>query len=124
MPKWDGGDTYRGMSLSKNDLQRLINEGKSGNINNLGTASWSTDISVANNFSGFHIGEMNDSGELRTEKVVLVCKKQARGTSIRFLSNYQNEHEILCSMFSRYKYVTDYKQGNITYIEVTSHIVQ
>ena len=124
MPKWNGGVTYRGMTLSENDLKQLIEDGKKGKINNLGTASWSTEKNVSDNFSGYHYGELNEKGEMRDQKVVLICKQQARGTSIRFLSEYQGEHEILCSMFSRYTYVTDYKKGNITYIEVTSHIEQ
>ena len=58
------------------------------------------------------------------ERVILVCKHQARATAIMFQSAFKGEYEVLASMFSRYSYVTEYESGGILYIEVSSHIAQ
>ena len=57
-PKWNGGTTYRGMSLSPKEVDDTIKQLKAGNFNNKGAASWSTDMSTANGFSGNGIGNI------------------------------------------------------------------
>ncbi len=109
-PKWEGGDTYRGLSLSMTDLEEFRKRQKDKiPIDMRGSASWSTDKGVSENFAGMHAGEKNKSGETMTEKAIFVKKGgQPMGTSIRHLSRFSNEHEILCSEKARYT-ITGYR---------------
>lgn len=119
-PKWDGGTTYRGISLSKNALNVYINIKDNGLVVDMrGSASWSTSEQVSKNFARMHIGEGEkidgvSTGNKLTEKVLFVnSKNQPLGTSIAHLSHYAHEHEILCSKKSRYK-ITGYHYDNST----------
>lgn len=121
-PQWVGGTTYRGLSLSDKEVEQLRNDLKAGKGNMLGSASWSTSESVSQGFAGFHIGETSLTyGDIKNTRVVLVCKKQHRkGTSIKHLSRYAPENEVLVTMASRYKYVREFTQGQYLYFEVSS----
>ena len=123
-PQWKGGTTYRGMSLSESELSEAIADLKAGTFTNLGSASWSTEKSVADRFAGYKIGEISDTnGDLRTNYVVLILKEQKHATSIQHLSKYAKEAEVLASKRCRYKFVKQYTEegdwGDTTiYIEV------
>lgn len=107
------------MSLSDKELDRLRNELKAGVGNMLGSASWSTTKSVSDGFASMHIGELSpDFGDKKTNEVVLVSKGHKKATSIKYLSRFSNEDEVLASMGCRYRFVREYKVGNIIYIEV------
>lgn len=113
-PKWDGGTTYRGMSLTQEDAAKLLNNWNKGaiiDINGGGTASWSTSPDVSDSFA--------KGGGNKSVSIVFSCKTQSNGTSIRHISNYFSEQEVLVSKSSRYWVVgTPKKKGGITYIEV------
>lgn len=91
-PSWIG-DSYRGINISDADLAPYRNVGHVFDMR--GTSSWSTKTNVARNFAGKG-GNGNE--------VVFVCKGgQPRGTSIRPISSYPGEHEILTSMTARWR---------------------
>ncbi len=117
-PKWNGGTTYRGMSLSPKEVDDTLKQLKAGNFNNKGAASWSTDMSTANGFSGNGIGKISPFGDNKTERVVIVSKTQKKATSIQHISRFPGEDEVLTSKDCRYSYVKQWKKNGILYIEV------
>lgn len=118
-PKWQGGETYRGMSLSQKDFNNLIKQLKKGDGNMMGSASWTTQSSISESFSGSHIGETSKQfGDLIDKRVVLVSKTQNKATSIMHLSDYPTECEVLASKDCRYKYLRHYDKNGITFIEI------
>lgn len=118
-PKWAGGSTYRGMSLSPLELADTLDKLNAGTFHNFGCASWSTDKKVSMKFSARHIDEDSPAfGDKKTEAVVLVLKEQKRATSIRHISRVFGEHEVLASKECRYRFVSQKKARGITYIEV------
>lgn len=111
-PKWGGGTTYRGFSTSPERYEKLLADMASGKELDMGgTSSWSTERSVAKIFS--------DSGASPDDlKVVLECKGPNRGTSIRALSNFTEEDEVLVSRHARYKITGTRQEGSLTIFEV------
>lgn len=90
-PKWGGGVTYRGMSLPASAVKGL-KVGGTFDVN-LGTASWSTQESTARNFA------KSSSGD---KPVVFVSQTQSKGTSIKHISNFTKENEVLVSKNAKY----------------------
>lgn len=92
-PRWNGGITYRGVSVSDEELASYIagKEFTSG-----GTASWSIKKSVARDFA-----TRNTSAE-RPNSVIYLCDTQSKGTGIRHISLAEFEEEVLCSTESKY----------------------
>ena len=117
-PKWNGGTTYRGMTLSPKEVDDIKKQLKAGNFDNKGSASWSTDKYVSDNFSSLHLGEISPFGDNKTECVVLVSKTQRKATSIKHISKISHEDEVLASKDCRYNYVRQWRMGGILYIEV------
>ena len=120
-PKWNGGTTYRGMSLSDKELKSLMADLKNGQGDMLGSSSWSTKDSVAEHFSEMHCGEYSAKfKDEKTNSVVLVAKKQNKATSIQHMSRYgSSEAEVLSSKDVRWQFVKTWEQDGYTYIEVT-----
>lgn len=90
-PKWDGGTTFRGITdVSDSVLDSLTTEGTVFDMR--GTSSWSSKESVAKSFanSGY-----ND--------IVFESVTQSKGTSVRHISRYPTEDEILVSKSSQYR---------------------
>lgn len=119
-PKWDGGTTYRGMSLSDKELEQLVRDLKAGKGDMLGSASWSTSQGTAEGFANMHIGET--SLKFKDEKdntVVLIARRQSKATSIQHISRYgSREAEVLSSKDVRWKFVKQYDKYGYTFIEV------
>lgn len=90
-PKWGGGVTYRGISLPASVVQSL-KVGGTFDVN-LGTASWSTSEGTARNFAKAY----KDN-----KSVVFVSQTQNKGTSIKHISYYSNESEVLVSKNAKY----------------------
>lgn len=90
-PKWGGGVTYRGMSLPSSVVKGLT-VGGTFDVN-AGTASWSTQESTARSFS------KSGSGD---SPVVFVSQTQSKGTSIKHISYFTKENEVLVSKNARY----------------------
>lgn len=93
-PKWAGGTTYRGIKLDEATVNAL-QVGDKIDVN-LGTASWSTSEHTARSFAG--------SGSPGPDKksVVFVSQTQSNGTSIKHISQYANENEVLVSKNTSY----------------------
>lgn len=118
-PKWAGGTTYRGMSLSKKELDNTLALLKQGKFHNFGTASWSTIKGKAIGFAESWLGKTSATfGDKKTQPVVLVLHKQKNATSIQHMSEYFGEYEVIASKDCRYKMVKTYKEGRYTIIEV------
>lgn len=91
-PKWNGGELSRGyLKLSPSTLAELTTVGNVVDLN-AGTASWTTSSRVSNNFAHYYGGSA-PSGSL----VAHVVSGKRRGTSVKGLSHFQSENEILCS---------------------------
>lgn len=90
-PKWGGGVTYRGMSLPSSVVKGLT-VGGTFDVN-LGTASWSTQESTARSFSKSGSGSRH---------VVFVSQTQSKGTSIKHISYFAKENEVLVSKNAKY----------------------
>lgn len=89
-PKWNGGDTYRGIGgISNETYQSLTTPGAI--IGMKGTASWTSSKGVAD---GYTEG-MNP--------VVFVSKTQRQGTSIKHLAKYSSENEVTVSKNASYR---------------------
>ena len=111
-PKWGGGTTYRGFHTSPERYEKLLADMASGKELDMGgTSSWSTNRSKAEQFSS--------SGAVIDDwLVVLECKGPNRGTSIRALSNYTEEDEVLVSRQARYKITGTRQEGSFAIFEV------
>lgn len=108
-PKWSGGETYRGVTLSKKELNSLV---VGATIDMGGTSSWSSKQSVATKFA--------DKAKYYRGKnpVVFVSTTQKNGTGIRHLSKLKSEEEVLVSKNSKYT-INDMKViKGITYVYV------
>ena len=118
-PKWDGGTTYRGMCLSKKQLgdliDKLLSEEGAGM---LGASSWSTNKETSTYFAGVGYHDEITPYELKTKKVILVAKTQKNATSLRYLSHFKGEYEVLSSQRNRYRFLRMRESGGYIYIEV------
>ena len=118
-PKWDGGTTYRGMCLSKKQLgdliDKLLSEEGAGM---LGASSWSTREQTSRDFSEVGYHDEITPYELKTQKVVLVAKTQKNATSLRYLSRFKGEYEVLSSQRNRYRFLRMRERDGYVYIEV------
>lgn len=94
-PKWAGGVLYRGISLGNSDqtaLNDIIENASKGKpIDMKGISSWSSDESVAQSFAG----KTNQWGTA----IIFVTngKSTSNGTSIKHLSQINDEEEVLVS---------------------------
>lgn len=105
-PKWEG-ETFRGLGLSKDDLESVLN---SGTIQNGALTSWSSSIKVAEEYA-------RENGRIPGRvKVILHCTDQKMGTPIKHLSHYTREDEVLCSSKSEYKILRHEEIGDVTHI--------
>ena len=105
-PKWAGGTVYRGISVPKDfDVSQYK---KGAVIDMMGMSSWSSSKLIAD---GFSVGD---------KRVVFVNnrKKSKNGTSVKRLSDYKNEQEVLSSNKARWKVDSQETQGKITYVYV------
>ena len=98
-PKFSG-ETMRGYTLSNVELDSYIKKvGGNSTISMVGTSSWTSEMKFAESFANYG-GKQN--------KVVLVCKGgQPMGTSIRHLSEYYRESEVLVSEKAKFR-ITKY----------------
>lgn len=88
-PKWSGGKIYRGIKVydsgTRDSILANVAQGKP--IDMRGVSSWSSKKSVADDFSG------------GSHPIVFVSNGTStnKGTSIKHLSNFKNEDEVLMS---------------------------
>ena len=105
-PKWNGGTTYRGMSLSNKELAAMVDDLKKGQGDMLGAASWSADQGIS---EGFCIGHLKDIspkfGDQKGRPVILRATGHKKGTPIMHLSKFGSEEEVLSSHYERWKFI-------------------
>lgn len=95
-PSWNGGETYRGIELTDAELAPYLNPGYIFDMR--GLASWTTSMGTADNFAH----KTDDKNH-----VVFICKSnQPRGTSIRGVSRYHSENEIITSNTARWRVIS------------------
>lgn len=114
-PKWDGSGTlYRGIKVDKKTAADIIKKAQAGEpIDQKGTASWSSERSTAEGFA--HWG-LKDS---TTEHIVFVMSGGTmKGTSIKHLSQYSSENEVLVSKTQRSKATNVQKTSDGWIVEV------
>jgi hypothetical protein len=120
--QWKGGTTYRGLSLSDKELKDIIDKLMKESFDNKGSASWSTNYGVSERFANSHLGKYSEEfGDIKTNRVVLLLKEQNHATSIRHISCFPDEYEVLASMDCRYKFIRKEikKRNGIDYIYIT-----
>jgi hypothetical protein len=107
-PKWNGGPLYRGVGLKLEVLQEL----KNGSIFNYsGVSSWTSDLGVGKDFARFI------SADKESVMFKMKGKSSNYATSIKHLSRYPNEGEVLMSK-SKLKILSTAKEGNTTIFTV------
>jgi hypothetical protein len=106
-PKWAGGKTYRGLCMSKKEADKLVERlsSKDG-ADMLGTSSWSTKRYNSEGFARQWLGDEDDKGDVKDTAVVLTSKSQKRATSIKYISHYTSENEVVSSKENRYRIVS------------------
>lgn len=92
-PKWGGGVTYRGVPMSKKQLA-AIKAGKPVDPGLSALASWSTQEGTARGFAS--------KGGSGSAHVVFVSQTKNKGTSIKHISHYAHENEVLVSKNAKY----------------------
>lgn len=118
-PKWKGGTTYRGMCLSRKQLNSLVDSLKSEEgAGMLGASSWSTRKDMAQVFSEHGLYDPITEYEYKTQRVVLIARKQKNATSLQHLSEFQDECEVISSNRNRYKLIEIREEDGYVYIEV------
>lgn len=105
-PKWNGGETFRGVKLTDDDLKRYT-IGSERDM--LGTSSWSSSEDVAKEFS-------DDGPFSERKRVIFHSNTQKNGTSVRHLSPLAYEDEVLVSKRSKYRVTKIEKDSGIYHI--------
>ena len=106
-PKWAGGKTYRGLCMSKKEADKLMERLSSkGGADMLGTSSWSTKRHNSDGFAREKLGDYDDKGDVKDTAVVLTSKSQKRAASIKYISHYTEENEVVSSKENRYRIVS------------------
>ncbi|MCM1546242.1 MAG: hypothetical protein NC033_04310 [Clostridiales bacterium] len=93
-PRCNGGETYRGVGLSDEDLAKFM----VGSTHDMkGVSSWSSEPTIANEFAD-HYKEQGYG-------VIFHSKTQSKGTAIRHLVNQDvyGENEVIVSKESKYR---------------------
>ena len=109
-PRWNGGVTFRGVSVSDAELTSYI-PGK--RITSGGTCSWSSNQGIAREYA-----TKNTTLEY-PNSVVYHCETQSKGTGIKHISVYEHEDEVLCSKESVWEIVrTEVDSEYITHVYV------
>ena len=106
-PKWAGGKTYRGLCMSKKEADKLVERlsSKDG-ADMLGTSSWSTRRYNSEGFANDKLGDYDYNGDVKDTAVMLTSKSQKRATSIKYISHYTSENEVISSKENRYRIVS------------------
>nr|DAL75644.1 MAG TPA: minor capsid protein [Caudoviricetes sp.] len=98
-PQWDGGTTYRGIAVDPTTLSRFKRRAKDGKaIDMLGSSSWSTERSTSMEFALDNAEVIDDAS-----MCLFRCEGKQKGTTIRHLSAYEGEEEVLCSQDARWR---------------------
>lgn len=106
-PKWAGGKLYRGIGVDKATAEAIVQNCRKGKVvGMMGTSSWSSSKKVAQMFAKRQKGEVN---------ITFITRGKQNGTSVRYLSKYPRQNEVLCSKDARWRptKVIETKQGYV-----------
>lgn len=94
-PKWAGGKIYRGIKINNDaDLRAIMDKASKGQpIDMRGISSWSTEQSIAEEFAT----DYSESGFIHSVVFVTNGTSTKNGTSVKHLSRYKDENEVLVS---------------------------
>ena len=111
-PYWAGGTTFRGFVTSKERFEKLMADVANGAIIDMrGLSSWSTNANIAKAFA-------TDGARGGNYSVILKCEGQNRGTSIKAVSKFKDEDEVLVSKDARYKIKSIEQKDNVYVLNV------
>lgn len=105
-PKWAGGTVYRGIAVPE-DFD--VSQYKKGAVIDMrGMSSWTSSPDIADNFA------------TGNKRVIFINegKKSKNGTSVKRLSDYKTEEEVLFSNKARWKVDSQETKGIRTYVYV------
>lgn len=112
-PKWSGGRIYRGIrDLDPSVRDQILDNAWHGRpIDMRGISSWSSTEKIAKSFAGA-------SGFDKSQSLIFVTngKSVPNGTSIKHLSQYPQENEVLMSSKATFTPTKVTSKGGITYI--------
>lgn len=106
-PKYDGA-IYRGVQ-SSSDRLKVLKKGAIIDMN--GVSSWSSEVSVAKDFS--------TTFDTSKRSVVFRLPKTNSGTAISHLSSLPQEYEVIMSQQASFKITKVTKEKYVTYIDLT-----
>ena len=99
-PQWDDGPLYRGMSVKPDIAKKILADAKAGKaIGQREPASWSSDRDVAENFA-----EKDHPSDI---SIIFCTGGRQNGTSIKHLSGFPHENEVLMSNDARWKSIAE-----------------
>lgn len=95
-PQWDDGDIYRGMNVRPDVAQQILADARAGKaMGQRGPASWSTERETAECFA---------QKDYPDDISIIFCSGgRQNGTSIKHLSKFPHEGEVLMSNDARWK---------------------
>lgn len=105
-PKWAGGTLYRGIHVPEDfDVSQYK---KGAVVDMMGMSSWTSSEYVADSFA------------IGSKRVIFInnSKKSKNGTSVKRLSNYKHEQEVLFSNKAKWKVDSQETNGKTTYVYV------
>ena len=95
-PQWDDGAIYRGIHVTPEAARDIVKQASAGKLfDQRGMSSWTTDEGIARSFMG--------SSGAKSNSILFRSKGAQQGTSIKHLSEYPNEKEIIMSSKARWK---------------------
>lgn len=107
-PKWDGGEVYRGLGVDKATAEKIVADAKAGKtIGMRGTSSWTSTYMIADSFAESNGAEVS---------IIFKSSGKQNGTSVRYLSKYPIEDEVLMSKDAKWKPVKVEKLIGSTYV--------
>jgi len=99
-PQWDDGPLYRGMDVKPDVAMKILAEAKAGKpLGQRGPASWSSDRSTAEGFAS-----KSAPGNI---SIIFCTGGKQNGTSIKHLSDFPREEEVLMSNDARWRATAD-----------------
>ena len=105
-PKWNAGKIYRGVTMEQYELDKLVS---SGEYNSKSVTSWSSDKTIAKDYATKIHGS-------KPVKVVFILDKPKNATSVKYISLYKSENEILQKSNQSFKVVNVKDVKGIKYI--------
>ena len=99
-PQWDDGPLYRGIDVKPDVAKKILAEAKAGKpLGQRGPASWSSNRSTAESFAS------KDAPD--NISIIFCTGGKQNGTSIKHLSNFPREKEVLMSNDARWRATVD-----------------